>query len=244
MSISPGPEPFFPHVLMNLPSLLNFTMRALVLPPCPSATKMSPFGATRTADGALNSSGPLPATPALPSVINTRPSGLNLIPWWPFPSLPSPSVTQTLPSLSTCRPCGNSSSPAPNAFNSLPDESNLRIGGKFDPSQAKRDPRFHERGRSERAAPLRHPDTGAIGVDIHAAGRTPRASFRQFPPVLDRMIRVGRGIGRSTDLGAGPYCCDTRRGNDGKRECTARSDAIRHRSPPLAEPGFGPAFVV
>jgi hypothetical protein len=45
-------------------------------------------------------------------------------------------------------------------------------------------------------------------------------------------------------LGAGPHCCDTRRGNNGKRERTARSDAIRHRSPPLAEPGFGPAFVV
>src|SRR5258708_834627 len=129
MSSSPGPEPFLPQNLMNLPSLVNFTIRALVLPPCPSATKMSPFGATRTADGALNSSGPLPATPALPSVINTRPSGLNLKTWWPFPSLPSPSVTQTLPSLSTCRPCGNSSSPAPNDFNRLHDESNLTIGG-------------------------------------------------------------------------------------------------------------------
>ena len=81
MSSSPGPEPFVPHVLMNLPSLVNFTMRALVLPPWPSATKMSPFGAVTTADGALNSSGPLPGLFGLPSVIRTLPSGLNLKTW-------------------------------------------------------------------------------------------------------------------------------------------------------------------
>ena len=40
-------------------------MRALVLPPWPSATKMSPFGAVTTADGALNSSGPLPGVSGL-----------------------------------------------------------------------------------------------------------------------------------------------------------------------------------
>ena len=44
---------------MNLPSLANFTMRALVLPPWPSATKMSPFGATSTSEGALNVSWPV-----------------------------------------------------------------------------------------------------------------------------------------------------------------------------------------
>jgi hypothetical protein len=107
---------------------------------------MSPLGATRTADGALNSSGPLPATPALPSRINTRPSGLNLKTWWPFPSLPSPSVTQTLPSRSTCSPCGNKNSPSPKAFTSVPDESNLRIGGKLDPSQANGAPGFMSDG--------------------------------------------------------------------------------------------------
>src|SRR5713101_4838864 len=146
MSISPGPEPFFPHVLMNLPFLVNFTMRALVSRPCPSPTKISPFGATKTADGALNSSGPLPATPTLPSVSNTLPSGLNLKTWWPFPSLPRPSVTHTLPSRSTWMPCGKSSSPAPKLFTSLPDESNLRIGGRFEPSQANGVPGFMSDG--------------------------------------------------------------------------------------------------
>ena len=53
-------------------------MRALVLPPWPSATKTSPLGATKTADGALNSSLPAPATPALPSVSRSLPSGAEL----------------------------------------------------------------------------------------------------------------------------------------------------------------------
>src|SRR5262245_57737316 len=39
-------------------------------------------------------------------------------------------------------PCGNSSSPAPNAFTSLPEASNLRIGGRFEPSQANGVPGF------------------------------------------------------------------------------------------------------
>ena len=45
----------------------------------PSATKMSPFGAVTTSFGSVSASGGLPATPALPSVSSTLPSGLNLI---------------------------------------------------------------------------------------------------------------------------------------------------------------------
>jgi len=37
-----GAGAFFPHVWGNFRSFENFTMRALVLTPCPSATKMSP----------------------------------------------------------------------------------------------------------------------------------------------------------------------------------------------------------
>ena len=78
MSSSSEADPFLPQVLMNVPSFPNLTMRALVLPPWPSATKISPFGAVTTADGALNSSLPLPGVPGLPSRISTLPSGLNL----------------------------------------------------------------------------------------------------------------------------------------------------------------------
>src|SRR5579863_6908436 len=135
MSNSPGPVPFFPQVLMNFPSLENFTMRLFDSPPWPSATKMSPLGATTTSDGMLNVSGPLPATPALPSVSRTFPSGENLKTWCPFPSFPWPSVTHTLPSLSAKMPWGNTNMPAPKLFSSLPEVSNSRIGASFEPAQ-------------------------------------------------------------------------------------------------------------
>jgi len=64
VSNSPRSAPFLPQVLMNFPSFENFTIRALESPPCPSATKMSPFGAVSTSDGRLKVSGPSPATPA------------------------------------------------------------------------------------------------------------------------------------------------------------------------------------
>src|SRR4029077_18367910 len=134
---------------MNLPSGENFTIRALVLPPCPSATKTSPLGAIRTADGALNSSGPSPATPALPSLINTFPSGLNLKTWWPLPSLPAASVTQTLPAGAVRTPCGSTNIPAPKLATSLPEASNLRIGARFDPSQANGSPGFRSDGSAK-----------------------------------------------------------------------------------------------
>src|SRR5271169_1525606 len=134
VSNSPGAEPFFPQVLMNLPSLENLTTRELVLPPCPSPTKMSPLGATRTEDGALNVSGPSPGVPGLPSASRTLPSGLNLKTWWPLPSLPWASVTQILPSRSTKRPCGNTNIPPPKLCTSFPEASNLSTGSRFEPA--------------------------------------------------------------------------------------------------------------
>src|SRR5215475_643076 len=123
VSNSPGAVPFLPQVLMNLPSLVNLTMRALVLPPCPSPTKTSPLGATRTDDGALNVSGASPGVPALPSVSRT------------LPSLPWASVAQTLPSRSTKIPCGNTNIPAPKLFTRFPEASNLSTGSRFEPPQ-------------------------------------------------------------------------------------------------------------
>src|SRR6516164_2345470 len=134
-SNSPCPLPALPQALMNLPSLENFTMRAFVFSPCPSATKMSPLGATKTSDGPLKVSGPSPATPGLPSVISTFPSELNLMTVWPLPLPPLPSVTQTLPSRSANRPCGQLIMPAPKLVTNLPEASNFWIGAIFEPSQ-------------------------------------------------------------------------------------------------------------
>ena len=68
---------------MNLPFLSNFTTRALptaVPPPvCPSATKISPFGAMAASVGASNSSFPEPATPFFPSVSRIFPLGSSFI---------------------------------------------------------------------------------------------------------------------------------------------------------------------
>ena len=83
-----------PHDLMKLPWLSNLTTRATVSqlapapwPLWPSATKMSPFGATCTSFGSLRSGpDPSPATPGRPSVSMSSPSGLNLKTAWPLPS--------------------------------------------------------------------------------------------------------------------------------------------------------------
>src|SRR3982074_591113 len=54
---------------------------------------------------------------------------------WPLPSAPLPSLTHTLPSQSTKRPCGKLNMPAPKLVTSLPDESNFWIGATFEPVQ-------------------------------------------------------------------------------------------------------------
>src|ERR1700693_2548733 len=138
-SNSPGPVPFLPNSLINFPSFENFTMRALshMQPVCPSETKMSPFGATTTSVGAPNVSGPVPLTPALPSVIKTLPSGLSLKTCNPLvPSLDAcSSVTHTFPCLSTKKPWGNTNIPTPQCLNSFPEVSNSRMGSSFESAQ-------------------------------------------------------------------------------------------------------------
>src|SRR5262249_11436539 len=104
-----------------------------------------PFGAVTTSQGSLRALGGSPASPGLPSVSRTLPSGLNLTTVWPFPFASGnfwssscvaarASVTQTLPSLSTWIPCGNTNIPPPKLFTNFPDESNLRTAGRFDPA--------------------------------------------------------------------------------------------------------------
>ena len=49
--ISPRPDPFLPHSLMYLPSLVNLTTRLFLPLRWLSVTKMSPLGATTTSVG-------------------------------------------------------------------------------------------------------------------------------------------------------------------------------------------------
>src|SRR6266436_6001325 len=102
---------------------------------------MSPLGAISASEGALKWLPSVPVTPGVPSVMSTLPSGENLMTVWPLPGLPSlgamptPSVTQTLPSLSTVTPCGRTNILAPNVIATLPDASYLVIGSMFEFSQ-------------------------------------------------------------------------------------------------------------
>src|ERR1035437_6334819 len=78
-----------PHDASSLPVLSNLSTRAVELPcpdECPSATKMSPLGATRRLFGWKKNSGSRPP-PGLPSVRRSLPSGLNLKTWCPLVGL-------------------------------------------------------------------------------------------------------------------------------------------------------------
>src|ERR1700728_607090 len=171
----PGPDPCPPHCLMNFPSLVNFTTRALpVFGECPSETKISPFGAIATSLGSLKVSGPSPATPALPRVIRTFPSGLNLKTWNPLPPFAWPSVTQILPSLSTQMPCGKRNIPSPKLLTSFPEASNFRIGGSFFPSQVF----APQRSATQTLLPSRSISTALVDPHVRPSG-----SLAQFSTV-------------------------------------------------------------
>src|SRR5579864_4701765 len=111
----PGPEPFVPHVLMNVPSPVNLTTR--VLPPSPSETKMLPLGAITTSLTPLKVSCELlsPATSFLPIDSSSLPSGVNLKSCCDFLS-----VSQTNPSSRTRSECGYGNCPSPQLLTNLP----------------------------------------------------------------------------------------------------------------------------
>ena len=92
--------------------------------------------------------------------------------WCPFvPSLlASASVTHTLPSRSTCRPCGNTKSPSPMLFVGRPVARSIRwIGGRLEPSQV-----FTPQ-RSMAQISLRGPiSTPAVEPQVLFSGSTPQ----------------------------------------------------------------------
>ena len=181
-----GPGAFLPHVLMNLPSLANFTMRALVSPPWPSATKMSPLGAATTADGALNSSGPLPgyarlAEPQQNLSVRTELEDLVAL----------PVLARSRRSPRRCRLCPRRAvrkdeQSAPKLFTSLPEASNFRIGARLDPSQANGRPgcrlfrsgpaKVPQRSNTQTLVPSGSTSTPAVDPHVRPSASSP--SFR------------------------------------------------------------------
>jgi hypothetical protein len=88
-----------------------------------------------------------------------------------------------LPARSTCSPCGNNSSPSPKAFISLPDASNLRIGGRFEPSQANGVPGFISEGGAnapQRSATQTLLPSGSMSTPLVEPQLRPSGSFAQF----------------------------------------------------------------
>ena len=117
---------------MNFPSFENFTIRLLPFSLWPSATNTSPFGATTTSLGELKwVPDRFPAVPGVPSLISTLPSALNFTTCWPRLSpfgvrlAATASVTQTLPSGSIARPCGQMNMPPPKLVTTFPSGPNL-----------------------------------------------------------------------------------------------------------------------
>ena len=148
------------------------------------------------------------APPALPSVISTLPSGLNLMTWCPMfvgggagsgasaarraaaprrvvLAVGHPDVAVAIDVM----PCGKINMPAPKLFTSLP------VASNFSTESGQTFCRSRDRARV-RAAALGDPDGRAVLVDVDRAGRAPRAALGQFRPAFDRLIRVRQVVGR------------------------------------------------
>src|SRR5262249_10527436 len=88
---------------------------------------------------------------------------------------------QTFPSLSTWMPCGNTNMPSPKLFTSLPDASNLRTVGKFEPEQV---------FAPHLSATQMDLPSGSISTALVAPHVLPSGIFAQFST-------VSYGLGRS-----------------------------------------------
>jgi hypothetical protein len=169
---------------MNLPSLVKCTMRALVgLPsimPWPSPTKTVSSGAITTLDGALNRSwlSLSPATPSLPSVIRSFPSGLNFLTVLPLPFLFWKSVTQTFPERSANRPCGPANIPPPKFAITLPVGSKWKIGGRV---ESPHNVCFSQRSKAHMLLPsLRSTEMPNVAPQLRPAGSFAQPSSSRY----------------------------------------------------------------
>jgi hypothetical protein len=180
--------------------------------------KMSPFGATRTSDGLLNSSGPLPATSGLPSVISRWPSGANCVTVWFLPS-----VTQTVPSGAANSPCGHLNKPEPKLTTKRPDcveflnRRDVRAFAGFS------------------AAAIEDPKTGAVAIDVDADCLPPDSSVRKLRPVLDDMVRVKSAVG-ILSLNPPPARRNARKYGHGGRKPKHCSRVVTHGILPSLSP--------
>ena len=193
---SPGPVPFLPQALMKRPSFENFTTRLFTWP---SATKMSPLVPNATSAGPANVDGVSPATPLVPSVIATLPSGAILKICSPRPSAARPSVIHRIPVFIDPESVG-------------PDEHLLAPHLQYLPARIQLDDR--------RIGPA-HGDDGVLRVDGDAGHLAPLLPGGQSPPVVDEG-QAGRG--RSQMNGRD----DERDSRKGRQHAETGSERRRH----------------
>ena len=168
----------------------------------------------------------------MPSVISTLPSGLNLTTMWPRLSpfgvrfMATASVTQTLPSLSTSRPCGQMNMPPPMLFTTLPSGANLtnRIGFRVAALIAEPLRVF------EALAAHDGPDVTAIGIGDRLADRSHGPTVRQLRPSLFDAIGIairlrGHRTGRRQRRDEKHEASDRREPEAIPHVCTSSCDA-------------------
>ena len=170
---------------MNLPSLSNFTMRALVCVVAMAvgdedvAVGRDQHVGRRVEDAAVRRR----RRRACRASSEACPSGLNFMTVWPLPFLTWPSETQILSSWSTDMPCGQTNMPAPKLTTTLPDASNFVIGSMFEsrrvlpPQRSNTQTLLPSRDRAPNPAPQLRPSE---------AWPSPRPDDRDWAPNSDR----------------------------------------------------------
>ena len=157
--------------------------------------------------GSVNASGGFPATPGVPSVSSTRPSGLNLTTVCPFFSFgnfaasrgfgPRWSATQMFPSRSTYTLWGKTNIPAPKLRHEIAILVELHHGRQ----RRSRTTVVLERRRARRrlgvgTASVGHPHGFTVAIDPDRVQRAPRPTRWQLPPLVGARVRVGGVVGR------------------------------------------------
>ena len=206
MSNSPGAEPFLPHVLMNLPSLRELHDARVGVAAMSVGDEDIAVG--RDEDGGRRIELVRAARrrrPALPSVISSLPSGLNLKTWWPLHSAAEAVGDPDIAVAVDVHAVRENEHAGAEALHQLAGRVELQNRIEVRAVAIEYFAFAHLRGRNEplRTASFGYPDAAAVTVDIDARRRTPDAAIGHLAEAFDGTIRVGRRIGRRDRLSVG-----------------------------------------
>jgi len=209
VSNSPGPVPFLPHSLMYLPSLVNLTMRLLVLPPWPSGDQ-DIRGRVEGVLGGAGDAGLAQGHQKLAVLIELH-DGVALAVVHVAP-VGHPNVVIGV------------DKHAVGVVDHSAAEALHHLAGRIE---------FHDRvelrlraiGRS--FAAIEHPDALAVAVDGDAYGGAPFAAIGQLGPAVFELVGIGRIIG-AVALGVAPFRRQRERRNDRDAERAGHRSCMPH----------------